>query len=415
MVRELHRRQVFALAAGGLAMPWVKRAPIPAPGVTETSIKIGQTTAYSGLVSSAGVAGRTEAAFVKMLNASGGVSGRMIDLLPVNGRTIDFLSVDDGYSPPHTAEETRRLIESEGVAFLFGSLGTPTQTAVRQYLNAKKVPQLFVQSGADKWGDYEHFPWSMGWAPSYRTEARIYAGHMQREAPDARLAMLYQNDDYGKDYLIGLKDALGPRYEQVVVEAASYEATDLTVDSQVMDLQRSGADALLTVATPRLAAHVIRKLGAIGWHPAPHYLTYGASSAGAVMIPAGAGNGRGIISAAYLKDQTDPRWADDPEMNEWRAFMKQWMPGSDLNDSYAIYGYGVALTLKRVLEQCGDDLSRENVMKQAANLRDLDIPVLLPGIKVNTSPTDYRPIQQMQLTRWTGASWELFGDVLEAA
>ena len=199
MVRELHRRHVFALAAGGLAMPWVKRAPMPAPGVTETSIKIGQTTAYSGLVSAAGVAGRTEAAFVKMLNASGGVSGRMLDLLPVNGRTIDFLSVDDGYSPPHTAEETRRLVESEGVAFLFGSLGTPTQTAVRQYLNAKKVPQLFVQSGADKWGDYEHFPWSMGWAPSYRTEARIYAGHMQREAPDARLAMLYQNDDYGKD------------------------------------------------------------------------------------------------------------------------------------------------------------------------------------------------------------------------
>ena len=200
-----------------------------------------------------------------------------------------------------------------------------------------------------------------------------------------------------------------------MVEAASYEATDLTVDSQVMDLQRSGADALLTVATPRLAAHVIRKLGAIGWHPAPHYLTYGASSAGAVMIPAGAGNGRGIISAAYLKDQTDPRWADDPGMNEWRAFMKQWMPGGDLNDSYAIYGYGVALTLKRVLEQCGDDLSRENVMHQAANLHDLEIPVLLPGIKVNTSPTDYRPIQQMQLTRWTGASWELFGDVLEAA
>ncbi len=397
----LRRRHVLTLAAGGLAAPWVARAA-EMPGVTRTSIKIGQTTAYSGPVSAGGVAGRTEAAFFRMLNAAGGIGGR----------TIEFLSVDDGYSPPRTVEETRRLVEAEGVAFLFGSLGTPTQTAVRQYLNAKKVPQLLVQSGADKWGDYQHFPWSMGFPPSYRTEARIYAGHLQREAPDAKLAVLYQNDDYGKDYLIGLKDALGPKYDQIVVKTVSYEVTDPTVDSQIVSLQGSGANALLTAATPKFAAQVIRKLAQIDWHPAPHYLNYSGASAGAVMIPAGAENGRGIISAAFLKDQTDPRWADDPGMNEWRAFVQQWVPGGDLKDTFVAYGYGAALTLKRVLEQCGDDLSRENVMRQAANLRDLEIPVLLPGIRVNTSPTNYHPIRQMRLQRWTGASWELFGSVL---
>ena len=416
MSRLLHRRSVLAIAAGGLAAPYIARTPLSMPGVTETSIKIGQTMPYnSGPASAYGIIGRTEAAFFKMLNVGGGVSGRMIDLFAVNGRTIELISVDDGYSLSRTVVETRRLVEAEEVAFMFNSVGTACQTAVRPYLNAKEVPQLFVSTGADTFGDDARFPWTMGWQPSYRTEARIYAKHLQQEAPGAKLAVLYQNDDFGKDYLIGLKQALGPRYEQVVIEAAPYEATDLTVDSQVMDLQRSGADALLTVATPSFAAQAISKLAAIGWHPAPHYLTYAASSAGTVMIPAGAENGRGIITGAYLKDQTDPQWANDPGMNEWRAFMKQWMPGGDLNDSYALYGYTVALTLKRVLEQCGDNLSRENIMRQAANLHVLAIPTLLPGIKVDTSPTDYRPIQQMRLTRWTGASWELFGEVLEDA
>ena len=405
MHRPLRRRSVLTLAAGGLAAPWVARAADATPGVTKTSIKIGQTTAYSGPASAYGVAGRTEMAFFRMLNAGGGI----------HGRTIDLISVDDGYSPPRTVQETRRLVEGEGVAFMFNGLGTACQTAVRQYLNAKQVPQLFVSTGADKWGDYEHFPWSIGWIPSYRTEARIYAKHLLQTAPNVKLAVLYQNDDYGKDYLIGLKDTLGSKFDQIVVKTASYETTDPTVDSQIVSLQASGADALLTVAGPKFAAQTIRKLAAINWHPAPHYLTYTSSSAGAVMIPAGAENGRGIISATWVKDQTDPQWANDPGMNEWRGFTTQWMPDADVKDSNIPYGYAVALTLKRVLEQCGDDLSRENIMKQATNLHDLELPTLLPGIKLNTSPTNYHPIRQLQLQRWTGSSWELFGEVLEEA
>ncbi len=413
MAGMLARRHVLALAAGGLAAPWVARAPVSTPGVTETSIRIGQTMPYGSASASAyGIIGRTEAAFFRMLNVGGGVSNRMMDLLAVDGRTIELVSVDDGYSPLRTVQETRRLVESEGVAFMFNSVGTACQGAVRQYLNARKVPQLFVATGADEFANPERFPWTMPWQPSFRTEARIYARHLLREAPGTKLAVLYQNDDFGKDYLIGLKDALGPKYDQVVVAAAPYEVTDATVDHLVVSLQRSGADALLTAATPTFAAQAIRALAAIGWHPSPHYLTYASASATAVMLPAGGEHGRGIISAAYLKDPTDPRWADDPGISEWRAFMHQWMSEADLRDSYAVYGYGVALTLKRVLEQCGDNLSRANVIRQAANLHDLGIPVLLPGITVNTSLTDHRPIQQMHLTQWTGTTWELFGEVV---
>ncbi len=255
----------------------------------------------------------------------------------------------------------------------------------------------------------------MGLQPSYRTEAQIYAKHMQQVAPGAKLAILYQNDDFGKDYLIGLKDALGPKYDQVVVRTASYEVTDPTVDSQIVSLQASGADALLTAATPKFATQTIKKTAQINWHPAPHYLTNVAISAAAVMIPAGAENGRGIITSAYLKDQTDPQWANDPGMNEWRAFVKQWMPDADLKDGFIGYGYGTALVLKRVLEQCGDDLSRETIMRQAASLHDVELPVLLPGIRVNTSPTNFHLLRQMQLARWSGTSWELFGQVLQGA
>ena len=309
MSRTLHRRSVLAIAAGGLAAPWVARAAASMPGVTKTSIKIGQTMAYSGPASAYGAIGRTEAAFFKMLNASGGIGGR----------TIDLISVDDGYSPPRTVEETRRLVESEGVAFMFQGLGTPTQTAVRQYLNAKKVPQLFVSTGADKWGDYEHFPWTMGWQPSYRTEAQIYAKHLLKAAPNAKLAVLYQDDDFGKDYLVGLKDTLGSKFDQIVVKTLSYETTDPTVDSQVVTLQGSGADALLIAATPKFAAQAIKKVAGINWRPAPYYLTNVSNSAGAVMIPAGGENGKDIISGAYIKDQTSPQWANDPGMNEWRT------------------------------------------------------------------------------------------------
>ena len=400
----LRRRHVLTLAAGGLAAPWVARAAAM-PGVTKTSIKVGNTDPYSGPASAYGVIGRTLTAYCKMLNAGGGI----------HGRTIDFLSVDDGYSPPRTVEETRRLVESEGVSFLFNGLGTPCQSAVRQYLNAKKVPQLFVSTGADKWADPAHFPWTIGLNPSYRTESEIYAKHLLQEAPKAKLAVLYQDDDFGKDYLAGLKDTLGSKFDQIVVKTVSYETTDPTVDSQVVTLQGSGADALLIAATPKFAAQAIKKVAGINWHPAPYYLTNVSASAGAVMIPAGGETGKGIITGAYIKDQTSPQFANDPGMNEWRAFMKQWMPGADLKDANIVYGYAAGVVLKQVLEQCGDDLSRANIMKQATNLHDLEIATLLPGIKVNTSPTNYHTIRQLQLGRWTGAQWELFGQILEGA
>ena len=412
MVRELHRRHVLTLATAGLAMPWVRRAPVLAPGVTETSIKIGQTMAYSGPAAAAGAIDRAEAAFFKMLNVGGGVSDRMTDLLAINGRMIEFVSMDDGYSPSRTVEATRRLVEAEEVALMFSGLGTMCQTAVRQYLNAQKVPQLFVAARADTFSDPRHFPWTIGWQPSYRTEAQVYARHMREAAQGAKLAVLYQNDDYGKEYLTGLRDVLGPMFDQVVVRTAAYEATDAALDGQIAALHASGADALLTAATPLFAAQAIRKVAKMGWHPALHYLSGLSSSATQVMIPAG-GAGRGIITGTCSKDPSDPRWADDPGMNEWRAFMQQWMPDADPSDGAAAYGYGTALLLKRVLEQCRDDLSRKSIMHQATNLRDLEIPVLLPGIRVNVSTTDYRPIQQMQLARWTGTSWALFGEVLE--
>ena len=310
----LRRRTMLAAAATGLAAPWIARAAGPMPGVTKTSIKIGQTMPYSGPASAYGAIGRTEAAYIKMLNASGGI----------NGRTIDFLSVDDAYSPPRTVEETRRLVESEGVAFIFQGLGTPCQSAVRQYMNAKKVPQLFVSSGADKWGDYEHFPWTMGGQPSYRTEAGIYAKHLLQAAPSAKLAVLYQNDDFGKDYLTGLRDTLGAKYDQIVIKTVSYETSDPTVDSQIVSLQSSGADALVTVATPKFAAQAIKKVAEIGWHPAPHYLTNVSLSAAAVMIPAGGGERQGHHHRRLLQGPERPAMGQRPR-NERVARLGQAM------------------------------------------------------------------------------------------
>jgi branched-chain amino acid transport system substrate-binding protein len=394
------RRQFLG---GVLAAPAIARAATP--GVTKTSLKIGQTMPYSGPASAYGVVGKTEAAFLNMVNAQGGIDGRKIELL----------SADDGYSPPRTVEETRRLVESEGVAFMYQGLGTATQSAVHRYLNQKKVPQLFVSSGAEEWADPKHFPWTIGWQPSYRTEAAIYARHLLSVNPAAKLAVLYLNDDFGKDFLTGLKDGLGDKYHQVVVKTASYEVTDPTVDSQIVSLQASGANALLTVATPKFAAQAIRKVAEIGWKPDQHYLSNVSLSPSSVMIPAGPENGRGIMTGAYLKDQTDPQWADDPGMNQFLAWARQWAPDLDPTNSNVLYGYGNALALKQVLEQCGDDLSRANVMRQATSLHDFVCPVLLPGITVNTSPTDYHPIRQLQLARWTGKAWQLFGGVLSGA
>ncbi len=371
------------------------------PGVTANEIKLGQTMPYSGPASAYGAIGKGEVAFMKMMNEKGGVSGHKIDLL----------SVDDGYAPPKAVEQIRKLVESDGVAFIFNSLGTPSNTAIQKYLNQKKIPQLFVATGADKWADPKDNPWTMGWQPSYRVEARIYGKYILKEKPAAKVCVLYQNDDFGKDYLVGLKEGMGDKFDKMVVKEVSYEVTDPTVDSQVVTLQGSGCDTLVTAATPKFAAQTIRKVFDIGWKPM-HFMTNVSVSVGSVLTPAGLDKSTGIITGAYLKDPTDPAWKDDPGMNEWRDFMKKYLPDADATDVNYVYAYGVSLTLMQVFKQCGNDFSRENVMKQAANIQHLKLPVALPGIEVNTSATDFRPISQMQLSKFNGKTFERFGEVL---
>ena len=396
------RTLLGATAAAGLARGRRARAD-DMPGVTATEIKIGNTNPHSGPASAYGVIADTEAAYFRMINEAGGIGGRK----------ITFISLDDGYSPPRTVQQTRRLVEEEGVAFMFQGLGTPTQSAVRQYLNAHKVPQLFLSTGADKWGDPEHFPWTMGFNPSYRTEAAIYGKYLLKEQPDARIAVLYQNDDFGKDYLIGLKNGLGADYDRMVVKEVSYETTDPTIDSQAITLQASGANVLLTAATPKWAAQTIRKIADLNWKPL-HLMSNVSTSTGAVIKPAGVEKAIGMVTAGYIKDNADPRWANDPGMTQWRGFMAKYMPGGDLSDGNISYAYAAAITLMQVLKQCGDDLSRANIMKQAASLDGLELPTLLPGIRVSTSASNFYPIRSLQLQRWTGSAFELFGSVISA-
>jgi branched-chain amino acid transport system substrate-binding protein len=397
-----NRRTLLASAAAALLPAGQARAEAT-PGVTATEVKIGNTNPHSGPASAYGVIATAEAAYFKMINDHGGIGGRM----------INFISLDDAYSPPRTVEQTRRLVEQEEVAFIFNGLGTPCQTAVRQYMNAKQVPQLFVATGADKWGDPEHFPWTMGWQPSYRTEATIYGKYLLKEKPDARIAILYQNDDFGKDYLIGLREGLGADYDKMVIKTVTYETTDPTIDSQVVSLQSAGADVLLTAATPKWAAQTIRKIADLNWKPL-HFMTNVSVSVGSVITPAGPEKAVGMITAAYQKDNTDPQWATDPGMAQWRGFMKQYQPDADLSDNNNTYGCAAAATLVQVLKQCSDDLSRANIMKQAASLDGLELPTLLPGVKVSTSATNFHPIRSMQLQRWTGTRWDLFGSVISA-
>ncbi len=402
----IDRRSLLATAAAtvGAAAAPVRRAQAQqTPGVTATEIRIGNTNAYSGPASAYGVISRCEAAFFRMVNEQGGVGGRR----------INFISYDDGYSPPRTVEQMRRLVEQDGVAFLFNTLGTPTNSAILRYVNQRRVPHLFLATGADKWGNYREMPWTIGWQPSYRTEAQIYAKYMLEQKPEPKLGLLYQNDDFGKDYLAGVRDILGDRFDRMV-RAVSYEVTDPTVDSQVVTLQGSGADVLLTAATPKFAAQTIRKVFDIGWRPM-HFMTNVSISVASVMHPAGAEKGVGVITSAYNKDPTDPAWSDDPGMNEWRGFMRRTMPEADLTDGNYVYAYGVSKTLMQVLHQCGTDFSRQNVMRQVTALHDLEIPTLLPGIHVNTAPDNYHPIRQMQLQRWDGTTWRRFGNVIEGA
>jgi ABC-type branched-subunit amino acid transport system substrate-binding protein len=371
-------------------------------GATDTEIKIGNIMPYSGPASAYGVIGKTETAYFKKINDAGGI----------NGRKINFISYDDAYSPPKTVEQARKLVESDEVLFVFNALGTPPNSAIHKYMNSKKVPQLFVATGATKWNDAKDFPWTMGWQPNYQSEARIYAKYILKEKPAGKIAVLYQNDDYGKDYLKGLKDGLGAKAASMIVAEESFETTEPTVDNHIVKLKSSGADIFVDIATPKFAAQAIKKVGEIDWKPL-HFLNNVSASVASVMKPAGFENAQNIISAAYLKDAGDPQWKDDAGMKEFLAFMAKDFPEGDKFDASVIVGYGVTQTMIQVLKQCGDDLTRENVMKQAASLKDFRTEMLLPGIKINTSATDFAPISQLQLQRFKGEKWELFGDVVD--
>ena len=370
-------------------------------GATDTEIKIGNIMPYSGPDSAYGVIGKTEAAYFKKINDAGGI----------NGRKINFISYDDGYSPPKTVEQARKLVESDEVLFIFNSLGTPPNSAIQKYMNAKKVPQLFVATGATKWNDPKDFPWTMGWQPSYQSEARIYAKYSLKEKPNAKIAILYQNDDYGKDYVKGLKDGLGAKASSMIVAEESYETTEPTIDNHIVKLKSTGADIFFNVTTPKFAAQAIKKIAEIEWKPL-HILNNVSFSVGSVIKPAGFENAQGIISAAYIKDPSDPQWDNDAGMKEFLNFLAKDFPEGNKLDASVIVGYGVAQTMVQVLKQCGDNLTRENIMKQAANLKDFRTEVLLPGIKINTSPTSFAPISSLQLVQFKGERWVLFGDII---
>ncbi|MGA9866784.1 MAG: ABC transporter substrate-binding protein [Acetobacteraceae bacterium] len=391
---------IGAIASGGL--PAARAEDLP--GVTATTLKIGNTMPYSGPASSYSNIGKTESAYFKMINEAGGIGGRQ----------IDFISLDDAYSPPRTVEDVRKLVEQEHVAFLFQNLGTPCNSAIVEYCTHKKIPQLFVGSGASKWSDYKKYPWAMGWQPNYRTEAQIYTKYMLANVTSPKLGILYQNDDFGKDYPAGVRDILGDKWDSVVTKTASYETTDPTVDSQIASLQSSGATVLLVAGIPKFAAQAIRKVHDLAWKPV-FFLTNVSVSVAGVMRPAGVENGIGIITTGYLKDPTDPGWNDDAAMKEFRAFMTKRMPGFDASDAQHVFGYGITKTMVQVLKQCNGDFSRESIMHQAESLDNLDIGVLLPGITISTTPTDHRPIKAMQLEKWDGTTWRRFGGLIEGA
>jgi branched-chain amino acid transport system substrate-binding protein len=404
----ISRRTILAAAAMGAAGFSFRRAAYAqkkyGPGVTDGEIKIGNILPYSGPFSSYGVIGKTETRFFDMINEQGGI----------NGRRITFISYDDAYSPPKTVEQARRLVEVDQVLLISNPLGTPTNSAIQKYLNQNKVPHLFLGSGATKWGDPKNFPWTMGFAPNYQSEGRVYAAHILENHAKGRIAVLYQNDDYGKDYLKGLTDGLGDKAEAMIVATATYEAADPTVDSQIVTLKSSSADIFVDIAAPKFAAQAIRKTASLGWRPM-HILNGISRSVEAVLKPAGLENAEGTLCAAYMKDPTDPAWKEDAGVTEWAGFMDKYFPEGNKSDSNTVFGYSVAQALVQVLKQCGDNLSRENVMKQAASLHDLSLPMLLPGITINTSPTDYFPIKQMQMVRFTGEHWQTFGPLITGA
>ncbi|KIZ40473.1 MULTISPECIES: ABC transporter substrate-binding protein [Rhodopseudomonas] len=370
-------------------------------GATDSEIKIGNIMPYSGPLSAYGVIGETEAAYMKMINDQGGI----------NGRKVNFISYDDAYSPPKTVEQARKLVESDEVLLIFHALGTPTNSAIHKYMNVKKVPQLFVSSGATKWNDPKHFPWTTGWQPNYQSEARIFARFILKEKPDAKIAVFFQNDDSGVDFRKGFRDGLGEKANSMIVAEESYETSEPTIDSHIVKMRSANADVLVNFATPKFAAQAIKKMAEIGWKPM-HVMTSVSISVASVMKPAGIENGQGIISATYLKDPTDPQWKDDPGIRRFDEFLAKYYPKGNRNDVLVLTGYSAAQSLVYVLKACGDDLTRKNVMKQAGSLKDVELDGLLPGIKMNTSANDFGPIQDLQLIRFKGQSWERFGEII---
>jgi len=370
-------------------------------GASDTEIKIGNIMPYSGPASAYGIIGKTEEAYFKMINDKGGI----------NGRKIAYVTYDDGYSPPKAVEQVRKLVESDEVLAVFNPLGTPSNTAIQKYLNAKKIPQLFVATGATKWNDPKSFPWTIGWQPSYQSEAQIYAKWLLKEKPDAKIAILYQNDDFGKDYLKGTKDGFGAKASSMIIMEESYEVSEPSIDGHIVKIKAANPDVLLIYTTPKFGAQTIKKTAELGWKPL-QIITNVSASVGSVMKPAGFEASQGVLSAAYAKDGADPRWTDDAAMKKWVEFLDKYMPGADKTDSSVVYGYGAAQTLAKALEQCGDDLTRANLMKQAASLKDFTPDTLLPGVKINTAPNDFAPISQLQMQRFKGERWEQFGEIL---
>ena len=396
-------KTTFAVAALGLALalPAVAQKKYDT-GASDTEIKIGNTIPYSGPASAYGTIGKAEAAYFKMINEQGGIGGRK----------INYISLDDGYSPPKAVEMARRLVEQDEVLFLLGTLGTPSNTAIHKYMNSKKVPQLFVATGASKWNDPKNFPWTMGFNTNYHSEGKLYGQQILKDKPNAKIAVLYQNDDYGKDYLAGFEAGLGDKAKTMIVARATYEVTDPTIDSQIVTLKGSGADVFFNITTPKFAAQAIRKVADIGWKPV-HYLNQVSASVGSVLQPAGLDKSVGLVTIQYLKDPVEPEFANDPAMKDYFAFMKKYLPDANPNDANNTYGVAVAQLTMQVLKQCGDNLTRENVMKQAASLKNFQVPLALPGILANTGPDDFAPFQSMQLVRFDGKSWVPFGKPVE--
>ncbi len=399
-------RKLLALALTGALLGIGLASAVSAQtvvGVTPTEIKIGNTNPYSGPASAYGTIGKAIGAYFKKVNDEGGV----------NGRKINYITLDDGYSPPKAVEMVRRLVEQDQVALLFQTLGTPTNSAIHKYMNEKKVPHLFVATGATKWNDPKNFPWTMGFQPNYQTEGRVYASYILKNFPDAKVGILYQNDDYGKDYLKGMEDGLGAAASKLIVLKQSHEVTDPTIDSQIINLKNAGANVFFNVTIPKFAVQAIKKAHDIGWKPT-HFLNNVSSSLATVLKPAGLEASKGLITALYMKEITDPQWNKDKGYLDWVVFMKKYYPEGNLEDQSNAYGYNVAILMTQVLKQCGNDLSRENIMKQAADLKNFDLPLLLPGMKINTSPTDHAPIEQEQLAKFDGERWVLFGEIFDA-